>query len=140
MSSHKLSSKPKGDTHLQLETDERIAYFRDKGIAHILAQQKASLERFGVNFDVWSSEKAIRESGKLEEIIQLFQEKEYLYEAEDATWFRMTDFGDDKDCVVIRRDGEYTYFVPDAAYHRDKFDRGFTTVIDCPWPRSSGAY
>jgi arginyl-tRNA synthetase len=127
-----------GDTCLQLETDERVAHFREKGIAHILAQQKAALERFGVDFDVWSSEKAIRDSGKSEEIIQLFREKEYLYEADGATWFRMTDFGDDKDCVVIRSNGEYTYFVPDAAYHRDKFDRGFTTVIDLLGPDHQG--
>ena len=127
-----------GDTYLQLKTDERVAHFRDEGIAHILAQQKTSLERFGVNFDVWSSEKAIRDSGKPEEIIQVFREKEYLYEAEGATWFRMTDFGDDKDCVVVRSNGEYTYFVPDAAYHRDKFDRGFTTVIDLLGPDHQG--
>ena len=127
-----------GDDYLQLGTEERVAAFRDKGIAHILAQQKKSLERFGVNFDVWSSEKAIRESGKPEEIIELFREKAYLYEAEGATWFRMTDFGDDKDCVVIRSNGEYTYFVPDAAYHRDKFDRGFTTVIDLLGPDHQG--
>ena len=127
-----------GDKFLQLKADERIADFRDKGIAHILAQQKASLERFGVNFDVWSSEKAIRESGKPEKIMELFREKEHLYEAEGATWFRMTDFGDDKDCVVIRSNGEYTYFVPDAAYHRDKFDRGFTTVIDLLGPDHQG--
>ena len=82
-----------------------------------LGTAEASLERFGVSFDVWSSEKAIRDSGKPEEIIELFREKAYLYEAEGATWFRMTDFGDDKDCVVIRSNGEYTYFVPDAAYH-----------------------
>ena len=131
-------AETESDTYLQLEADERTALFRDKGIAHILGQQKVSLERFGVNFDVWSSEKAIRDSGKPEEIIQLFQEKEYLYEAEGATWFRMTDFGDDKDCVVIRQDGEYTYFVPDAAYHRDKFDRGFTTVIDLLGPDHQG--
>ena len=127
-----------GDTYLQLKTSERVARFRDEGIAHILAQQKTSLERFGVNFDVWSSEKAIRDSGKPEEIIQLFREKEYLYEAEGATWFRMTDFGDDKDCVVVRSNGEYTYFVPDAAYHRDKFDRGFTAVIDLLGPDHQG--
>ena len=131
-------AETEGDTYLQLKTNERAAHFRDKGIAHILAQQKAALERFGVNFDVWSSEKAIRDSGKPEEIIQLFREKEYLYEAEGATWFRMTDFGDDKDCVVIRSNGEYTYFVPDAAYHRDKFDRGFTTVIDLLGPDHQG--
>ena len=127
-----------GDVYLQLETAERVAVFRDKGIADILAQQKRSLKRFGVDFDVWSSEKAIRESGKPEEIIELFRDKAYLYEAEGATWFRMTDFGDDKDCVVVRSNGEYTYFVPDAAYHRDKFDRGFTTVIDLLGPDHQG--
>ena len=127
-----------GNAYLHLETDERVALFRDKGIAHILAQQRTSLERFGVNFDVWSSEKAIRDGGKPEEIIQVFRENGYLYEAEGATWFRMTDFGDDKDCVVIKSDGEYTYFVPDAAYHRDKFDRGFTTVIDLLGPDHQG--
>jgi len=127
-----------GNAYLQLETDERVALFRDKGIAHILGQQRTSLKRFGVNFDVWSSEKAIRDSGKPEEIIQVFRENGYLYEAEGATWFRMTDFGDDKDCVVIKSDGEYTYFVPDAAYHRDKFDRGFTTVIDLLGPDHQG--
>ena len=131
-------AETEGDTYLQLETNERVAHFRDKGVAHILAQQKTALGRFGVNFDVWSSEKAIRDSGKPEEIIELFQEKEYLYEAEGATWFRMTDFGDDKDCVVIRSSGEYTYFVPDAAYHRDKYDRGFTTVIDLLGPDHQG--
>ena len=131
-------AETEGDAHLQLETDERVKHFRDKGVAYILAQQKAALERFGVNFDVWSSEKAIRDSGKPEEIIELFREGEYLYEAEGATWFRMTDFGDDKDCVVIRSNGEYTYFVPDAAYHRDKFDRGFTTVIDLLGPDHQG--
>ena len=68
----------------------------------------------------------------------MFREKAYLYEAEGATWFRMTDFGDDKDCVVVRSNGEYTYFVPDAAYHRDKFDRGFTTVIDLLGPDHQG--
>ena len=127
-----------GDTYLQLTTDERIAHFRDKGIAHILAQQKTSLERFGVNFDVWSSEKAIRDSGKPEEIIQVFRENGYLYEAEGATWFRMTDFGDDKDCVVIKSNGEYTYFVPDAAYHRDKFDRDSQRLLICLDPTIKG--
>ena len=68
-----------GDSHLQLEQNERPALFRNKGIAHILAQQRASLERFKVNFDVWASEQAIRDSGKPEEIIQMFREKSYLY-------------------------------------------------------------
>lgn len=127
-----------GDKYLRLDATERVSLFRDKGIAHILAQQEASLERFGVQFDVWTSEKAIRDSGKPQEILQLFRDKAYLYEAEDATWFRMSDFGDDKDCVVIRRDGEYTYFVPDAAYHSDKFDRGFDKVINFFGPDHQG--
>ena len=127
-----------GDVYLKQNQEERIALFRDKGIEHLLGQQKASLERFGVDFDVWTSENAIRESGKPDQIIELFRENNFLYEAEDATWFRMTDFGDDKDCVVIRADGEYTYFVPDAAYHRDKFDRGFDKVIDLFGPDHQG--
>lgn len=126
------------DAHLQLSPDERVSLFKDKGIVHLLGQQKSTLERFGVNFDVWTSEKAIRDSGKPDHIIDLFREKKYLYENEGATWFRMTDFGDDKDCVVIRTSGEYTYFVPDAAYHLDKYDRGFTKVINLFGPDHQG--
>ena len=127
-----------GKAHLNRNQDERIDLFREKGITHLLDQQKTTLERFGVNFDVWSSEKAIRDSGKPEQIIELFRDKNYLYEAEGATWFRMTDFGDDKDCVVIRSNGEYTYFVPDAAYHHDKYERGFKKVIDLLGPDHQG--
>ncbi len=126
------------NTHLQLSDDKRISLFKEKGIAHLLGKQKTTLERFGVNFDVWASEKAIRDSGKPDEIINIFREKNYLYENEGATWFKMTDFGDDKDCVVIRTNGEYTYFVPDAAYHLDKHDRGFTKVIDLFGPDHQG--
>lgn len=126
------------DAYLKLSQEERVVLFRDKGVAHLLGQQKVSLERFGVNFDVWTSEKAIRDSGKPDQIVDMFREKGYLYEAEGATWFRMTDFGDDKDCVVIRSNGEYTYFVPDAAYHHDKFDRGFDKVIDLLGPDHQG--
>ena len=127
-----------GDTYLKLSQDKRISEFRDKGIAHLLKLQKTSLERFGVHFDVWTSEKTIRDSGKPDQIIDMFREKKYLYEAEGATWFRMTDFGDDKDCVVIRTNGEYTYFVPDAAYHYDKYDRGFDKVINLFGPDHQG--
>ena len=126
------------DTHLKLRDDERISLFKQKGIAHLLAQQKNTLNRFGVNFDVWTSEQAIRDSGKPDEIISIFREKKYLYQNEGATWFKMTEFGDDKDCVVIRTNSEYTYFVPDAAYHLDKHDRGFKKVIDLFGPDHQG--
>ncbi len=127
-----------GDKYRDLDPKERIEFFRDKGIKHLLEQQKTSLERFGVSFDVWTSERAIRDSGKPDDIIHTFREKNYLYEADGATWFRMTDFGAEKDCVVIRSNGEYTYFVPDAAYHRDKYERGFDKVIDLLGPDHQG--
>ncbi len=127
-----------GRKHINLSREKRIELFKDKGIEHLLGQQKESLERFRVSFDVWTSEKVIRASGKPEEIINFFRDKNYLYDAEGATWFRMTDFGDDKDCVVIRKNGEYTYFVPDAAYHRDKYERGFNKVIDLLGPDHQG--
>ena len=127
-----------GDKFLQLDDERRTAAFRDLGVERLLAAQKATLERFGVHFDVWSSEKALRESGKPDEIIEAFRQSGYLYEADGATWFRMTDFGDAKDCVVIKSDGEYTYFVPDAAYHRDKFERGFDKAIDLLGPDHQG--
>ncbi len=127
-----------GEKYINCAPNERIELFRDKGIDYLLGQQKESLERFGVSFDVWTSERAIRDSGKPDEIIDTFREKNYLYEADGATWFRMTDFGAEKDCVVIRSNGEYTYFVPDAAYHRDKYERGFDKVIDLLGPDHQG--
>ena len=127
-----------GDKFLQFDDTERGTIFRDLGVERLLAAQKATLERFGVHFDIWSSEKALRVSGKPDEIIEVFRQRGYLYEADGATWFRMTDFGDTKDCVVIKSDGEYTYFVPDAAYHRDKFERGFDKAIDLLGPDHQG--
>ncbi len=126
------------DKYLQFDDAERVATFRNLGVEHLLAAQKTTLERFGVHFDIWSSEQALRESGKPDEIIEVFRQRGYLYEADGATWFRMTDFGDAKDCVVIKSDGEYTYFVPDAAYHRDKFERGFDKAIDILGPDHQG--
>ena len=127
-----------GDKFLQFDDTERGTIFRDLGVERLLGAQKATLERFGVHFDTWSSEKALRVSGKPDEIIEVFRQRGYLYEADGATWFRMTDFGDAKDCVVIKSDGEYTYFVPDAAYHRDKFERGFDKAIDLLGPDHQG--
>ena len=127
-----------GDQYLQLDEDARIDKFKDIGIQHLLDGQKSTLKRFGVEFDVWTSEQAIRDDKKPEQIIEIFTKKNLLYEAEGATWFQMTEFGDDKDCVVIKSDGEFTYFVPDAAYHHDKFDRGFDLLIDILGPDHQG--
>ena len=127
-----------GNKYLYLSENNRIRIFCDLAVERLLSDQKKSLERFGVEFDVWSSEKDIRESGAPEQIIQSFKDRNLLYESEGATWFKMTDFGDDKDTVVVKSDGEYTYFVPDAAYHQNKFNRGFHMLIDLLGPDHQG--
>ena len=127
-----------GDQYLQLDEDTRIDKFKGIGTQHLLDEQKSTLKRFGVEFDVWTSEQTIRDDKKPEQIIEIFTKEKLLYESEGATWFQMTKFGDDKDCVVIKSNGEFTYFVPDAAYHRDKFDRGFDLLIDILGPDHQG--
>jgi len=102
------------------------------------SRQEAVLARFGVQFDRWFSERQLRESGAVEAVIQRLQERGYLEEREGALWFLSTRFGDDKDRVMVKSDGSYTYFVPDAAYHADKFDRGFDYVIDLLGPDHHG--
>jgi arginyl-tRNA synthetase len=84
---------------------------------------EATLERFGVRFDTWSSERAQYESGRLEATLAELRSSGHVYESEGATWLRTSELGDDKDRVLVRSDGEPTYFAPDIAYHRDKLDR-----------------
>ena len=130
--------KEVGEKYLHFSDEDRVEFFRDLAIETLLAGQKQSLERFGVKFDVWSSENDIRHTGAPERIMKSFQDQNLLYQSEGATWFKMTDFGDDKDTVVVKSDGEYTYFVPDAAYHQDKFNRGFNVLIDILGPDHQG--
>jgi arginyl-tRNA synthetase len=107
---------------------------------------KPSMEKFGIKFDNYFSEKELQESGKVDEAIKLLKEKNLIYEKEGATWFKSTQFGDDKDRVVIKSDGQKTYFGSDIAYHKEKIDRGFDKLIDI-WgadhhgevPRTKGA-
>ena len=89
-----------------------------------------TLERFGVRFDVWSSERRLRDSGKVEETLEALRERGHVYESEGAVWLRTTSFGDDKDRVLVRKDGEPTYFGPDIAYHGDKIQRGYDHLIN----------
>jgi len=88
------------------------------------------LSRFGVRFDMWYSEKSLFESGRVAEVLSLLQSRGHLYVQDGAVWFRSTAFGDDKDRVVQRENGLYTYFASDIAYHHDKLARGFHRVID----------
>jgi len=128
----------KGDYYINLEYSERIAEFKDIAVNRIVEWQKRTLERFGVYFDIWVSEKSIRDSGKPDEIMQFFSEKGYIYEKEGAVWFTLTDFGQEKDCVIQKSNGEWTYLLPDVAYHCDKFERNFDEVIDLLGPDHQG--
>ncbi len=88
------------------------------------------LKDFGIAFDRWQSEKELYEKGKVESSLKTLSDKNFLYEKDGAMWFASTRFGDDKDRVVVKKDGEYTYFASDIAYHKDKLDRGFDTIIN----------
>jgi arginyl-tRNA synthetase len=100
--------------------------------------QAEDLRDYGVEFDLWFRERDLHAQGKLEEVIAFFREKGYLYEEEGALWFRSTAFGDDKDRVLIKSDGLYTYVTADIAYHHDKLKRGYTKLIDILGPDHHG--
>lgn len=108
------------------------------GVTRILDIIKKELDDFGVRFDSWYSQKELQSSGKIEEAISYLKEKGFIYEQEGAVWFSSMKFGDDKDRVVIKSDGSYTYLAPDIAYHRDKFKRGFEWLINLWGPDHHG--
>ncbi|MFA5164749.1 MAG: arginine--tRNA ligase [Candidatus Omnitrophota bacterium] len=129
--------KEHGDKYKD-ETPANLKVFSEWGCAYLLNEIKQELSDFGVKFDVWFSQKALGASGKIEETLETFRGKGLLYESEGALWFRSTQFGDDKDRVVKKSDGAYTYVTPDIAYHKDKFERGFGKVIDILGPDHHG--
>lgn len=110
--------------------DSDLEFFKEYGVAYLLNIIKKDLSNFGVNFDVWTSEKAIRAKGRIEESLKILDEKGLTFKEDDALWLKTTTYGDDKDRVLVKSDGSYTYLVPDIAYHLDKFDRGFDELID----------
>ncbi len=97
---------------------------------HMLTLIKQTLTDYRVEFDSWFSEKSLFDSGAVEKTLERLREKDLLYEKDGALWFKATEFGDDKDRVIKKRDGNYTYIAPDIAYHADKFDRGNEILID----------
>ena len=127
-----------GNTLRALEPEERIRYFETAAITEMVRRQREELERYRVHFDHWVSERHLRSSGALEETMAILRSRKRLYENEGATWLATTDLGDDKDRVVVKSDGTYTYFLPDIAYHRDKFNRGFDILIDILGPDHHG--
>lgn len=119
-----------GDKWLEVEEKERLAHFREKGLEYELEKIKQDLENFRVTFDHWFSETSLYKDGKVEEAIEKLRANGHVFEEDGATWFRSTTFGDDKDRVLIKKDGSYTYLAPDIAYHEDKLNRGFDKLVN----------
>ncbi|KUP36391.1 arginine--tRNA ligase [Bacillus halotolerans] len=119
-----------GDRFVNEEESERLAFFREYGLKYELEKLRIDLENFRVPFDVWYSETSLYQNGKIDKALDALREKGHVYEEDGATWFRSTTFGDDKDRVLIKKDGTYTYLLPDIAYHKDKLDRGFDKLVN----------
>ncbi len=100
------------------------------GVGRNVGQIRASLHRYGVDFDTWTSERHFHETGKVTAALDRLQDGGHAYESEGALWLRTTDFGDDKDRVLLRADGSPTYFAGDVAYHWEKLERGYERLID----------
>ena len=112
-----------------LTGEERLKAFREAGYALQLAQQRTVLENFRTRFDIWYSERSLHDSGAVERGMAKLREQGHVYEQDGAIWLRTTDFGDDKDRVLVKADGELTYFASDTAYYVDKRSRGFDLCI-----------
>ena len=114
---------------LDLPLQESLERFKVLGLQVALEEIRGSLADFGVDFDVWFSEASLTESGAVERALTRLREQGHVFEADDAVWLRTTDFGDDKDRVLVKSDGTGTYFLSDAAYYVDKRSRGFDRCI-----------
>lgn len=119
-----------GDRLLSLSDEERRTYFRTYGLEKELDKIKRDLGRFGVHFDNWFSETSIYEDNLIPPVLQELRDNGHIYEEEGATWLNTTPLGDDKNRVLIKNDGSFTYLTPDIAYHRNKFGRGYDRLIN----------
>ncbi|NOZ68943.1 MAG: arginine--tRNA ligase [Deferribacteres bacterium] len=119
-----------GDRYRDQTFEQCGEFFTEYAYRMMLAGIERDLRDFGVVFDRWQSERELHSLGKVREALEELRAKGLLYEKDGATWFRSSRFGDDKDRVVIKQDGEYTYFASDICYHKYKLERGFDTIID----------
>ncbi|MEB7658554.1 arginine--tRNA ligase [Mammaliicoccus vitulinus] len=110
--------------------DERIKTFRKLGLDYEMVKLKQDLADFNIHFDNWFSETSLYETNKISVVLDKMTALGFTYEQDGATWLKTTEFGDDKDRVLIKQDGTYTYFLPDIAYHYDKVDRGYDKLIN----------
>jgi arginyl-tRNA synthetase len=121
--------RAEGPSLADLPPDERMVRLRDEAVRRVLPQVRSTLDRFGVRFDAYTAERTLAERGEIEMAVQRLRRAGLAYDADGAVWFRSTEFGDDKDRVLIRSNGRHTYFAADCAYVIDKFSRGFDHVV-----------
>jgi len=119
-----------GDAFADLVEDDRRSTIREWGLQRAMRDIEETLEIARISFDVWTSETQLHDSGAVARSIEALRERGQVYETDGAIWFRSTDYGDEKDRVLVKSDGTYTYIAPDVAYHREKFERGFDRVIN----------
>ncbi|SMO68151.1 arginine--tRNA ligase [Melghirimyces algeriensis] len=119
-----------GDRLLQLDAKERYSHIRQYGLKHLLDKIKNDLKAYRVEFDSWFSEQSLHDRKAVQESIEELTRLGQTYEEDGALWLKSSRFGDDKDRVLVKRDGSYTYITPDIAYHRNKYKRGFDHIVD----------
>ncbi len=119
-----------GDKYLAIEPELRREFLVRYALEEKMQNIRETLHDFGVEYDVWFNEQSLHDSGAVKSTLEELEKKGYIYEKEGALWLKSTLFGDEKDEVVIRSNGTPTYFAADIAYHRNKFERGFTRVIN----------
>ncbi|WP_406945044.1 arginine--tRNA ligase [Halobacillus sp. SY10] len=119
-----------GEKWVDVAEEERLQFFREYGLKFLLDKIKTDLEEFRVPFDEWFSETSLYNDDQITDALAVLKNQGYVFEKDDATWFETTKFGDDKNRVLIKNDGTYTYLTPDIAYHKNKLDRGFDTLIN----------
>lgn len=123
-------AEAKGDRYVSIDEQERYEFFKQYGLKRELEKLKQDLHDYRVEFDEWFSETSLYTSGKIDAVLTKLRESGHVYERDGALWFKSTAYGDDKDRVLIKQDGSYTYLTPDIAYHEDKFKRGFHEIIN----------
>ena len=123
-------SKKHGDSYLGVDPEQALPEFTNFGVRWCMDDIGRTLDRARAKFDNYFNEKSLYESGEIERLVEKLKERGHVYDHESALWLESTKFGDDKDRVLVKGDGSYTYMAPDVAYHRDKWNRGFGTAID----------
>lgn len=118
------------DYYNNSKLEEDIDFFKNKGLEILLEQIKKDLDTYRVNFDIFTSEKSLYENYLVDDVLTKLRYTNSCYIKDDALWLKTTDYGDEKDRVLIKNDGNYTYLTPDIAYHIDKINRGYDSLID----------